>query len=108
MFVYCASVRVSDGVNVGEVIEKTLAELTWSHKQCWLVCGIDGATWSRSMKGEAPIDLWKLRHLPREFWPVFLSKLASALIRTWFDDLCVPLRTAKAELRESVDEKRRA
>ena len=101
MFAYCAAVRVEDGVDVGKVLIETLAELQMTHKECWLTCGMDGATWSRSLRGEAPLDFWKIRHMPnpRKFWPLFLSQYASALIVSWFADICGDYRMARADIK---------
>lgn len=102
IFAVAAAVRVEDGVDVGHVLRETLAELDMTHKECWLSCGMDGATWSRSLDGHAPLDLWKLRHMPnpRKFWPAFLSRFASALIKSWFADISGDYRMARAELKD--------
>jgi len=96
-------VVVSAGVDVGAIIDATNRELDMSHKQCWLECEIDGASWSRMLRGEAPADLWRLRHLPLKWWQVFLGKFASALIRRRFDEMCGELRMVKADLRRSEE-----
>lgn len=99
-------VRVHEGIDVGKVLSDSLRECAMQHKEAWLVCEVDGAGWSRSLKGEQPLDLWKLRQLPIRFWHVFLPKLASALIQAWFEEACGDRRMVRAELRESDKEKR--
>lgn len=105
----CLPVIVSDGVHVGALIDQVCRELDMPHKEAWLICGYgDGAQWHRALKGEAPLDLWKLRHLPIRFWQVLLPKLASALIQRFFTDLTVPYRMVRADVDERESEKRRA
>jgi hypothetical protein len=94
-------IAVESGVDVGALAAQCLVELGMTHKECWIVCGYgDGAQWHRALKGEAPLDLWRLRHLSIKWWQLFLPRLASALIQQFFSDLSVPYRMARA----SVDE----
>lgn len=102
-------VVVAQGVDVGSIVATCLRELDLTHKDAWITCGYgDGAQWHRALKGEAPLDLWKLRLLPIRFWQLFLPRFASALIQSYFDNLCEPLRMARAELRDHEDSKRSA
>jgi len=95
----CLPVHVESGVNVGALIDQVCRELDMTHKDAWITCGYgDGAQWHRALKGEAPLDLWKLRNLPIKFWQLFLPKLASALIQRFFTDLEIPYRMTRADV----------
>lgn len=73
-------------VNVGAIIRETNREVDMSLKEVALVTGIDPATLSRALDGDGPLDLWRFSLLPMRWWRVFLMKLSSALIATWFDE----------------------
>lgn len=108
MFAFGA-VNVSEGVDVGAVLEASLMECGISQKHAAIVCRVNEMKFSRALKGAGPLDLWWLRHLmvERDFPKVFLSKLASALIRRFFDDLQVPYRMARADIRQQETKKER-
>ena len=77
-------VKVADGIDVGELLVIALRKAGVSHKEAGLCCGVDASQWARSLRGNAPLDVWKLRHLPKKVWPLFMSALASALIQWWW------------------------
>ena len=64
-----------------------------------------GAQWSRMLRGDAPADLWKLRHLDAAWQRVFFAKLADAHIRQMWDDLTGDLKMVRSELRSVVTRK---
>lgn len=101
------AVRVETGIDLGGLIEQTLRDVAMSHKEASLIAGMKPDTWSRALKGEQPLDLWKLRQLPIRFWHAFLPKLASALIQSWFEETCGERRMVRASLREPSDEETR-
>ena len=105
MSVLCG-VRVGDGIDIGAIVAQTLHDCQMQHKEAYLVCGIDGASWSRSLRGEQPIDLWKIRLLPIRWWQAFLPKLASALIVAWWDEQTGERQMVRAETTEQ--ERKRA
>jgi hypothetical protein len=108
MFVMMPMV-VNDGVDVGGLVADCLRELDICHKEAWMVAGYgDGAQWHRALKGQAPLDLWKLRHLPIQFWQKFLPKLASSLIQQFFVDVAEPYRMAKADVKPVEHERKSA
>lgn len=108
MFVFGA-VNVGDGVDIGAVIDASLRECDLSYKHAALVCRVNDMKFSRGLRGEGPIDLWWLRHLlvEKEFAKVFLSRLASALIVQFFDNMCGPLRMARAEITHAESQKKK-
>ncbi len=73
-------------VNVGGIIRDTNREVDMSLKEIALVTGTDPATLTRALDGDGPIDLWRFSLLPMRWWRVFLMKLSSALIVSWFDE----------------------
>jgi hypothetical protein len=108
MLFFTMPVAVESGVDVGSLVAKCVADLEMTHKDAWVTCGYgDGAQWHRALKGEAPLDLWKLRHLSIKFWQLLLPRLASALIQQFFSDLSVPYRMARADI-ERHEQKRSA
>ena len=101
------AVRIEDGIDLGLILEQSLIECAMSHKEASLTCSVDEASWSRMLRGERPMDLWKLRQLPLKVFQVFLPKLASALIQQWMRDLAIPYRMARAEIKEHEAKKER-
>jgi hypothetical protein len=102
-------VQVEAGVDVGSLIATVCRELDMPHTEAWIICGYrDGAQWHRALKGEAPLDLWKLRLLPWKFWERFLPRLGSALIARFFTDLIGPYRMVRADMDQRESEKRSA
>jgi hypothetical protein len=77
-------VIVSDGIDVGGLLIDALRLVDVSHKEAGLCCGVDASQFARAIRGKAPLDLWKLRHLPKRVWPVFMAQMASALIVHWW------------------------
>jgi hypothetical protein len=103
-----ATVDISQGVDVGAEIIATLSEIQMAHKEASILCGYpatDRSGFSRALKGEQPLDLWRLRHLPLTFWRVFLPKFASALIREWFDAMHGDYRMVRASIRDKETKK---
>lgn len=107
------AVRVEDGIDLGALIVKAMAEAELPHAAMWIDQGYpDPSQWSKALKGQAPLDLWRLRKLCASrahmvFWAVFLSKFASALIARSVDQVFGPLRMARAEIREHETKDRR-
>lgn len=95
-------VQVNAGVDIGALIVKAMAEAELTHTAMWMDQGYpDPSQWSKALKGQAPLDLWRMRHIrSSKFWQTFLSKFASALIVAWYDELFGPTRMARANLRE--------
>lgn len=90
--------RVSAPVHVGQVIRETCREIDMSLKEAALVMDLDAATLSRGLNGDGPLDLWHFVLLPMRWHRVFLMKLSSALIVSWFDE----------RVAETSNERRRA
>jgi hypothetical protein len=73
-------------IDVGAIIRDTCREVDMALTEAARVMVIDEATWSRALRGDAPLDLWHIAKLPLRFWRVFLMRLSSALIKVWFDE----------------------
>ena len=108
-------VQVADGVDVGELIVKAMSEAELSHTAMWIDQGYpDPSQWAKALKGQAPLDLWRLRKLCTSrahmvFWSVFLSKFASALIARSFSQMFDTYAMVKADLRkQEVTERKSA
>jgi hypothetical protein len=102
-------VNVADGLDVGAVVADVLRRLDLSQKQASIYCGYpagDCSGFSRALAGELPLDLWRLRHLPKEFWKEFIPALASAFIREWFADLLGDFKMARADIKAREERKR--
>ena len=107
-------VQVEAGIDIGALIVKAMGEAELTHTAMWIDQGYpDASQWSKALKGQAPLDLWRLRQLHQSrphmvFWAVFLSKFASALIARSMAQLFEPLRMAKADIaqHESVQKRR--
>lgn len=99
----CA-VRVEDSIDLGDCLTRAIALNGITHKECWLTCEIDGASWSRMLRGQQPMDLWKLRRLPRPVLRDFFANIAAAFIRFWWDE-AIPLRMEKSDLRDERKER---
>jgi len=106
-------VCVEDGIDVGDLIVKAMGEAELSHTAMWIDQGYpDGSQWAKALRGQAPLDLWRLRRLCTSrphlvFWSVFLSKLASALIARSFNQMFETYQMAKADLRKREHEERK-
>lgn len=96
---FALAVRVSDGIDVGVLARQATRDVEMEHKEAAMLCGLDAAGWYRGLEGHAPLDLWKLRHLPLRWWQVFIRLLADALIADWWANQEFPFRQAKADLR---------
>ena len=99
------------GIDVGALIDRVVRdprnELT--HKECWILQGYpDPSQWSKAIHAQAPLDLWRMRHLPYRFWMPFLQELASAVIAQWWDARIGDLQMVKADLSSVVSRKRSA
>lgn len=100
---------VSHGIDMGALVAQALHACEMQHKEAWLIGGYPNASqWSKAIDGDAPLDLWRLRHLPIRWWQCFLPLLASALIRQFWADQSSDLRMVKADLRSDVQQKRSA
>ncbi len=111
MISFCPMVTVKgrDGIDMGALICDALAECRMQHKSAWADQGYpDGSQWSKALKGQAPLDLWNMRHLPNKFWQAFLPMLGSALIKQFFEDVTSDFRMAKADLKHDEQQKRSA
>lgn len=103
---FLAPVQVADGIDVGDLIVKAMGEVGLCHSEMWRDQGYpDPSQWSKALRGQAPLDLHRLRHLVKnrqqmQFWAVFLSKLASALIARSFAQMFETYAMAKADLRK--------
>lgn len=102
------AVVVEQGVDVGRVIDDTLAELQMTHKEVWLTAGYTEGDWSNARQGRRSLDLWKLRQLPLRWWFVFLARLGSALILDHYKNLHAPYRMARASIPEDAKKEGRA
>jgi hypothetical protein len=96
------------GIDLGRLIDETLRVIDMSHKEAALTATMDPPQWTRALRGEQPLDLWKLRYLPLRFWQVFLPKFASALIQAWFDETVGERRMVRAELKDRQQERKEA
>lgn len=110
MFCLLWPVQVEDGVDLGGLIVKAMGEAELTHTAMWMDQGYpDGSQWAKALRGQAPLDLWRMRKLCTSrphmvFWSVFLSKLASALIARSFNQLFEPVRMAKADIRKHEED----
>lgn len=103
---FLAVVDVAGGVDVGAIAERTTMEVGMSLKELALTCEYpDSSTLCRAFKGQAPLDLWHLRHAPIKWWQVFLMKLSSALIEAWWDTRIGERQMLKADLRSKERER---
>ena len=106
-------VQVEDGIDLGSLIAKAMGEAELSHSAMWIDQGYpDPSQWSKALKGQAPLDLWRLRKLCTSrahmvFWSVFLSKLASALIARSFAQMFDAYQMAKADIQTQEDSQKR-
>lgn len=108
MFVPMATVKGRDGIDVGAIAAEAVIECGMSHKEAAIIQGYpDGSQWSKALKGQAPLDLWAMRHLPNRYWQVFLPKLASALIRQFWTDLSSDFTMLKADLKPKTESEKR-
>lgn len=108
MLSFGMAVDVRDGIDMGALVGASINELGMQHKEAWLACGYPNASqWSKALIGEAPLDLWKMRHLPARFWRVFLMKLASAVICQFWDDVSGDMQMVKADVESSHSEERK-
>jgi hypothetical protein len=105
-----AVVKGRDGIDVGLIAREAVTECGMSHKEAAIIQGYPDATqWAKALRGQAPLDLWYMRHMPNRYWQVFLPKFASALIRQLWVDMTSDFRMAKADLSTSEqDERKRA
>ena len=107
---FALPVQVEDGIDLGALIVKAMSEAELTHAAMWIDQGYpDPSQWSKALKGQAPLDLWRLRKLHTSrahmvFWSVFLSKLASALIARSFSQIFETYAMAKADLRSQDTE----
>ena len=107
-------VQIEAGVDLGTLIVKAMAEAEVTHTEMWMVQGYpDASQWSKALKGQAPLDLWRLRHLCQTrahmvFWTIFLSKYAGALIAQSVLRLFEPIHMIKADIQRHEDERKRA
>lgn len=114
MFSLCLPVCVEDGIDVGDLIVKAMGDVGLCHSEMWRDQGYpDPSQWSKALKGQAPLDLWRLRHLVKnrgemQFWAVFLSKFASALIARSFNQVFETFAMAKADIRQQEQKERRS
>lgn len=99
------AVRVEDGIDVGAILRRVLAKHDLSFKAVWLQIEVDGASFSRALVGQQPLDLWRLRKLDARVFVDLLTALATAVVAQWFEDVQVPLRMAKVDP-ESVKKER--
>lgn len=101
MFLLCP-VQVDAGIDVGALIVQAMADAELCHSALWRDQGYpDASQWSKALRGQAPLDLWRLRQVRSiKFWQSFLSRFASALIKQFFEDLPAPVRMARASIRE--------
>lgn len=93
------TVDPSQGIDMGALVIEALHVTKMQHKVAWSVCGVDKGQWSKSLYGKAPLDLWKLRHLPAEWWLAFLMLVAKAVVKELWLSTVTELQMAKADLR---------
>lgn len=100
--------NVGSGIHIGQLAERAMVECGMTLKELALTCEYrDASTLCRAFQGQAPLDLWHLRHAPIRWWQLFLAKLASALIVHQFDTLMGDCRMARAEIRDLDTKKER-
>lgn len=106
--------HVEDGIDLGALITAAMGEVGLCHSEMWRDQDYpDPSQWSKALRGQAPLDLWRMRHLVKnrqqmQFWAVFLSKLASALIARSFAQMFETYHMAKTDLRKPADERKSA
>lgn len=106
---FACPVQVDAGIDVGRLMEETIAERGLLHKDIYLTCQIDPSQWTRALHGQAPLDLWRLRQISDlQFWAIFLRKFSGALVEYWFKQKHVDVRMARASLHAAHDEQKRA
>lgn len=73
-------------VHVGKIVRDTCHEIDMPLKEAAALMHLDPAQLSRALDGQAALDLWHVSLMPMRWWRVFLMKLSSALIVSWFDE----------------------
>lgn len=102
------TVQPDRGANVGADLIDTLAEWRVQHKAAAIICGVDTGQWTRSLTGQAPIDLWKLRELDVPLVADFFARVLRSLLLAQVDRIAADVKTmAVAKLRSAEDPERR-
>lgn len=97
----------ADGIHVGNVVRIALNDAHMEHKEAWICGGYPNQSqWSKALDGDAPLDLWRMRNFPLRFWQVFLPLMASALIRSWFDETRADMTLVVAAEKQSAKQGR--
>ena len=106
MFFLSLPVQVGDGVDMGALVERAMQRAGVTHKQMWLAQGYPNASqWSKAIDGSAPLDLWRLRNCPIEFWFFLVQELIRAKAADFWRDLA-PATVLKAELPQDASERK--
>ena len=104
--VFGMGVNVRDGIDMGALVRASIEEVGMQHKGAWRECGYPNASqWSKALCGEAPLDLWKMRHMNAKFWRAFMLRLASAVICQFWDDLVGEREMVKSKFTSDSDRK---
>lgn len=108
MFAFCGSIQREAGIDVGQMLLDVLDELHMQQKEAWLACGYrNPMDFSRGVRAEGPLDLWRLRHLPARVWFAFLPRFAKALTLSYIEEaIAEKAPMAKAMLRDARDERK--
>lgn len=95
MITFSMAVDVRAGIDMGKLVRDALRECDMQHTEAYLIQQYPNASqFSKALAGDAPLDLWRMRHLPVRFWRVFMFKLAAAVIEQFWEDVTQSERKA--------------